>query len=232
MMEIRKFKEKLDRYLKGTANETESAVVEAWYKSYQAEGKQQLNLSDQERIRHGIHSKLTKAIGQPVKIGWYYTRIAASVLLLSCISIRYYYVSKFKQSSGPKFITLQTHSGEVKQITLPDSSVIWVNAASRLRVPASFNGSLRQVFLEEGEAFFKVRHNIHKPFIVATPNLKVQVLGTSFNINTYAKLPQIKVAVATGKVSINQGNRCISVLMPGQELSYLRQNETYDRHKV
>ncbi|MDB5150813.1 MAG: hypothetical protein JWQ57_4833 [Mucilaginibacter sp.] len=231
-MDIRKFRKQLRRYLKGTANETENAIVEAWYKSYQTENNRQLPQDERERIKNNIQAGIKAAIEQHRSRSWHVYRIAASLLLVSGLSLAAYFVAHNKQSASETFTTIQTHAGEVRQVTLPDSSVIWVNAASRLRVPASFNDTLRQVYLDEGEAFFKVKHDAAKPFRVNTSVLKVQVLGTSFNISAYKQMPFIKVAVATGKVSVSHDGKTLSVLTPGQQVTYLPAKDTYSNELI
>ncbi|WP_121811630.1 FecR family protein [Mucilaginibacter kameinonensis] len=231
-MDIYKFRKQLRRYLKGTANETENAIVEAWYKSYQNESNQQLPQEERERIKNNIHAGIKAAIAQQRNRSWYVYRIAASVLLVSGLSLAAYFVIRNKLPQNQTFTIIQTHAGEVRQITLPDSSVIWVNAASRIRVPASFNEDIRQVYLDEGEAFFKVKHDATKPFRVNAAVLKVQVLGTSFNISAYKQMPFIKVVVATGKVSVSHGDKTLSVLTPGQQLTYLPAKDTYSNEQV
>jgi transmembrane sensor len=107
-----------------------------------------------------------------------------------------------------------------------------VNAASKVRVPSTFNDNVRQVYLDEGEAFFEVKHNRSKPFKVRTVPLQIQVLGTSFNIKAYRKLPKVKVTVVTGKVGVTRGNKLLTFLTPGQQLDYVRKNGSYTQQKV
>lgn len=232
-MDINKFKAKLTRYLKGTANETETAVVEAWYRSYKPDEEKELNAADLERIRNAIHTRIEIKAERNAKASFkVFYRVAASVLLVSGLLALMYYA--INQKPAPETYTvLQTRPGEVKQLILPDSSVIWVNAASRMRIPSSFNeGKLRELYLDEGEAFFKVKHDTARPFRVKASGLRVQVLGTSFNINAYHKLPFVKVAVATGKVAVSQKNKLLSMLTPGQELTFLLKNNTHTQKKI
>jgi transmembrane sensor len=230
-MDITKFRKQLKRYLNNTANETESAIVEAWYRSYQADEAGTLDKKDIDAVKNAIHAKINRSVTGPVKMKWHTYRIAATLLLLSSASFFAYRFFKTKATAPEIFTVLQTKEGELKQITLPDSSVMWVNASSRIRIPATFNGPIRRIFLDEGEAFFKVKRNIHKPFRVYTGVLKVQVLGTSFNINAYQKLNHIKVGVATGKVAVSKGDKRLSLLTPGQELVFENQNGSYKRQQ-
>ena len=92
-------------------------------------------------------------------------------------------------------------AGRNSVITLPDGTRIRLNAASTLIFPEAFSGDTRQVSLR-GEAFFEVAKDSSKPFIINTGRFSTTVLGTSFNINAYASAEEIKVAVLTGKVFV------------------------------
>ncbi len=96
--------------------------------------------------------------------------------------------------------TLETPLKGEYQITLADGTKVWLNSASTLKYPSSFTGRTREIHLD-GEAYFEVAHNPNKPFIVSVDNMKVKVLGTKFNINSYDK-KAIKTALVSGKVSV------------------------------
>jgi ferric-dicitrate binding protein FerR (iron transport regulator) len=117
-------------------------------------------------------------------------------------------------------------------VVLPDSSVAWLNAASRMRVQSSFEGRHREIYLDEGEAFFEVQKNPAKPFVVHTAGLDVRVLGTSFNVRAYRAAPEIKVTVSTGRVSVNQQRQLLAVLTPNQQLKYDRLTKTWIQREV
>ncbi len=91
--------------------------------------------------------------------------------------------------------------GTLTKITLPDSTEIWLNADSKISYPDRFAQDKREVSLE-GEAYFKVKRNEKKPFLIHTQGIVTKVLGTSFNISSYPDENQIKVTVLTGKVAI------------------------------
>src|SRR5690606_32905370 len=95
---------------------------------------------------------------------------------------------------------IATSIRQVKKIVLPDSSTVWVNALSQLRIPESFGTKSRELFLDEGEAFFEVARNPDKPFVVHSRGIATEVLGTAFNISNYQRLNRIAVDVQHGKV--------------------------------
>ncbi|OOQ59760.1 FecR family protein [Mucilaginibacter pedocola] len=113
--------------------------------------------------------------------------------------------------------------GSRTRIMLQDSSVVYLGPDSKLRYPEQLNGATREIYLE-GEAFFEVKHESKRPFIVHTGNAQTQVLGTSFKIEAFAN-QQLAVAVATGKVSVgyrgqNHQIKSIAVLTPGKKVNW------------
>ncbi len=90
-----------------------------------------------------------------------------------------------KLSNG--WVTISTSKGITHTVKLPDSSVVVMNAHSRLRYPAVFTGNKRPVYLEEGEAFFTIAADKARPFTVYTPHFATTALGTAFNIKAYSK---------------------------------------------
>ena len=231
-MDIARFRKKLERYLNGTANETESTIVDAWYQSYQNAEQAELGEGDKEHIKNAIRQKINIAtvVKREFSPRKYY-RIAAGLLLVSGAAL-FYYRSGKEVTVAETYTTLQTKGGEVKQVMLPDSSVMWVNALSQVRIPSSFSGGIRNILLDEGEVFLKVKHDVSKPFRVNTKALQIQVLGTSFNVNAYSTLKRTNVAVATGKVAVSMAGKRLSFLTPGQQLIYNNLTKTFNKQKI
>lgn len=95
--------------------------------------------------------------------------------------------------------------GNMKKITLSDGSVIHMNRETIISLrKGKFNAYTREVWLEEGEAFFEVAKDRGRPFIVHTMDgVSTQVLGTSFNIKAYSQLEEQVVSVKTGQVQVS-----------------------------
>lgn len=93
----------------------------------------------------------------------------------------------------------------MKKITLADGSVVYLNKGTTLSLhKGKFNAYMREVWLDEGEAFFEVAKDSHRPFIVHTRDgLSTRVLGTSFNIKAYRELGSQVISVKTGLVQVN-----------------------------
>ncbi|NQX38278.1 FecR protein [Pedobacter steynii] len=119
------------------------------------------------------------------------------------------------QAGKEMFNTISTPRGGQYQVILPDGTHVWLNAASSLRFPAAFKGEKRLVKLN-GEAYFEVAKNKRMPFIVQTENQEVEVLGTHFNISSYADETATKTTLLEGsvKVTAQAGQK---VLSPGEQ---------------
>ncbi|MBS1563510.1 MAG: FecR domain-containing protein [Bacteroidetes bacterium] len=115
--------------------------------------------------------------------------------------------------------TLSTPRGGQFQLTLPDGSKVWLNAASSIKYPVSFSGTERHVFIT-GEAYFEVSHlsGSIKPFIVSKGNKSISVLGTHFDVNAYDDEADMKVTLLEGLVKVSRdGNPDARFLKPGQQ---------------
>jgi transmembrane sensor len=111
--------------------------------------------------------------------------------------------------------TVSTPRGGQYQIVLADGTKVWLNAASSLHFPTAFTGGQREVQLT-GEAYFEVAKDKEKPFRVMTGDMRINVLGTNFNVNAYADEAAIRTSLLEGSVRIMQGS-ATSLLQPGQQ---------------
>ena len=111
--------------------------------------------------------------------------------------------------------TLSTGRGGQTEILLTDGSKVWLNAASSIKYPTSFNRKVRRVEIE-GEAYFEIAHNKMMPFIVQIPGAEVRVLGTHFNVMAYKDEPISRTTLLEGSVQITEDNQS-TYLKPGQQ---------------
>ncbi|NML37325.1 DUF4974 domain-containing protein [Chitinophaga sp. G-6-1-13] len=117
----------------------------------------------------------------------------------------------------PALLTATTKDGEIKRITLPDSTTVVLNARSAIRY-ASSPDAIREVFLE-GEAYFDVRQNEIKPFVVRSGALSTRVLGTSFNIRAYPGETQ-QLGVVSGKIQVSSPEGKSLIMVKGDQVTY------------
>ena len=104
---------------------------------------------------------------------------------------------------------------ETKELILPDSTHVWLNAQSRIVYPERFEGKERKIFMD-GEAFFEVKKDSLHPFVVQSGQNKVKVTGTKFNLKTYDE--RFTATLVEGGIDILLcGNEY--VLRPGEVLA-------------
>jgi ferric-dicitrate binding protein FerR (iron transport regulator) len=150
--------------------------------------------------------------GKQVSLNQPWLRVAASVALLIGIGAAIYLAV---------FNAVETHviannSSAVKQVLLPDSSVVFLHDRSQITYDDAYSEH-RNVSMK-GEAFFEVKRNPANQFKISIGRSVVQVLGTSFNIHDDTS--RLDVTVATGKVSVGTPAHDVVVLEKGEKASY------------
>lgn len=169
------------------------------------------------------------------KIGW--GRIAAVwtiPFIMLCFSAYFYYNADSEQKPLSEITYIQHYAeiGTRKRVILPDSSFVWLNAGSLLVYPSTFLSETRNVYLS-GEGYFDVTKDKQHPFVVSTNHLKLEVLGTTFNLSAYPENDQIRATLETGllQVSIEQ-QPGEYVLNPNDQLIYTPSTGKVEQFKV
>lgn len=116
----------------------------------------------------------------------------------------------------PVVNTVTTPVGGQYTLLLPDGSKVWLNAASSLKFSVPFSEESRDVELT-GEAFFEVAKDNESPFSVITNHQKVEVLGTSFNVNAYEDEELSTTTLVEGKVKLSVPDHKDVILHPGEQ---------------
>ncbi len=88
------------------------------------------------------------------------------------------------------------------QLSLSDGTLIYLNSMTKIHYPIRFTGEIREVELE-GEAYFNVAENPEKPFVVKTASYDVTVLGTQFNVSSYADEADVITTLVQGAVAVS-----------------------------
>lgn len=154
-----------------------------------------------------------------------FLRTAASVAFVMIIStVILYSIGIFDQQTKlPAWNEKITELGERSILTFLDGTTITLNSGSRLKYPARFENDCREVFLE-GEAYFDVKRDPNRPFIVHSENLSTTVLGTKFNVSAFPEEKTISVSLVEGKVKVVKNekgkNDEMAVLEPKQQFRY------------
>ncbi|WP_143960969.1 FecR family protein [Litoribacter populi] len=107
---------------------------------------------------------------------------------------------KSTQTSS-EYNTLIVPYGKKSKVTLEDGTRVWVNSGSKLIYPVAFSQKERKLYIE-GEAFFEVAPDASRPFLVQSKNMDLKVLGTSFNLSSYANEPTVSAVLVTGSVEL------------------------------
>jgi len=131
----------------------------------------------------------------------------------------YHVMNEDQSTGGNETNTITTPNGGEWQIHLPDGSDIWLNAASSLEYPLNMGkASIRSVRLK-GEAYFEVAKDSAHPFVVETEKQKLEVLGTHFNINSYADERTTRTTLLEGSVRISSRTNLgeYEILKPGEQ---------------
>ena len=121
----------------------------------------------------------------------------AAVILLAAMAWIW-----FSQESEPQQFAYQTLDEKTLEIKLPDGSQVVLNENSNLTYQEK--DGKRMVTLK-GEAWFDVKKDTNRPFIVKASRINISVLGTKFNVSAY-KNETIDVVLESGKVKLKKEN--------------------------
>ncbi|HNX55063.1 MAG TPA: FecR domain-containing protein [Prolixibacteraceae bacterium] len=127
-------------------------------------------------------------------------RAIAAVFVGLMLVVSGYFVAH-KSNIGDSFVEVKSTDKVVNMIGLPDGTFVSLNTNTRITYPKKFVGNLREVSIE-GEAFFEVKPDKNKPFVIHAGKAQIKVLGTSFCVNAYPEAKQVEVIVQTGKVQV------------------------------
>lgn len=122
-------------------------------------------------------------------------------------------------------ITVEAPYGSKTKLYLPDGTLVWLNAGSKMSYAQDFGINERSLNLS-GEAYFEVTRNEEIPFKVHTEELDVKVLGTKFNFRNYKDDLEAKVCLLEGKVALNTRQK-ETILHPDQQALLDKKQENY-----
>lgn len=157
-------------------------------------------------------------------------RVAAVLAGVMLISRMAFYSWTHLQRKSPvlQVVTLEKKVrvpyGVPRKMTLPDSSIVWLNAGSHIRYADNFIQKKREVYLD-GEAYFEVKHDAGHPFLVHAGNVVIKVLGTEFNVQAYHDENHIETTLINGKVQVQITGKPDKkiVLTPHEKLTVINQ---------
>lgn len=161
-----------------------------------------------------------------------YAAFLSIPLLITSFVFAYLFLTKVPLQAST-YAEVNTLPGTITRYELPDKSVVWLNAGSKLRYPLHFTSEKREVDLE-GEAYFEVKSDLNHPFYVNTSQgLQVYVYGTRFNVCAYADDSSIETTLERGKVNvILPYDSSEIVLLPGEGVWYNVEKRKIIKSKV
>jgi len=206
----------ITRYLAGEASGDDLVFLEAWLKADPGNrkvfedyrkiwlGMEQVRMEDNLKIdaawkeTEEIMNEESESRIPHLPYHIPYLRILRIAAIILIIVIPSFFILRTLIRPGQKQLEANL---TVKQGKLPDGTSVTLNKGATLEYPSSFRGNKRNVKLK-GEAWFEVRHDNAKPFIVTSNNVRVEVLGTSFYVNTNAADNSMEVILNSGSVAV------------------------------
>lgn len=232
-------------YFSGSASPAEKEIIESWleqsaenrklardvqYLYFAADTLSTIRQTDAPASLKIVKKKIRR--NRQVSIFGWCQRIAAILFIPLLLSTTYHL---FKEEPV-EYIEITTNPGMITAVDLPDGTKVWLNSESTLRRPTKFAGKTREVSLS-GEAYFQVAKNDKQKFIVSTENsLKIEVLGTKFNIEAYKNDPYIATTLEEGSVRLSYetpGKEINSLTMiPDQKVIYCKQTGKAEKQEA
>ena len=191
---------------------------------------------DVEKARKKVIKKL-HGFGRRRNILFYWEKIAAVLFIPILLSgFLYIYFSEPGQKQPDVYNELNTAFGITSKLVLADGTKVWLNSGTNLKYPLNFTSYRREVYLE-GEAYFEIAKNRHKPFIVKTSNMDVKATGTSFNVMAYPKEDMVETTLIMGKASLvmeleNSRYQALTELTPGERATFHNKERKIVMEKV
>jgi ferric-dicitrate binding protein FerR (iron transport regulator) len=228
------------RFFTGLAKEDEIKRLESWIKTSPENHASYLQLKNiwevsdksvivtEKNTEESLQKILRKIKDDPsaFKIKLFWQRVAAILFipLLAGSFLWGRFVTEHSYSKNIVYNEVFAPAGTRSILKLADGSAVWLNSGSSLRYPDKFAGDERKVSLK-GEAYFEVRSNIHKPFIVETKSIRVKATRTKFCVEEFQNERSAGVTLVSGKVSVMHYNSSghssiIAEMLPNQHLDY------------
>jgi ferric-dicitrate binding protein FerR (iron transport regulator) len=175
--------------------------------------------SDREEIKDQIIQQLSKPTKTVSLSTWIY-RVAAILALPIMLGIGWY-LGSTETKSETQMCEVTAPKGQISKCVLADGTEVWLNAGTTIKYDPSLKGDFREVMLD-GEAYFKVSKNKHKPFTVTTEHAQIKVLGTIFNLKAYSGENKVETTLEEGRVvfSLNGSVTKPVELKPGEQVVY------------
>ena len=192
----------------------EAALMGVWDRS--AETDIDVSYAEWQRLENSISGNRKKLRLSPL----YHVAAAAAIVAITAVtSVE---LTKGRHAEDISQISFYTQAGERQTVVLPDSTMVILNSRSLVVYPERFSGHDRRIYIA-GEAILNVSKNVEKPFVVTTPNLSVEVLGTTFDVSDYYDDNYGSVVLKEGrvKVSLKEAPESQVYMVPGEQVAFV-----------
>lgn len=208
------------------APEKEEALYRLWNEADTTTVSKEETLKALDEVKTKLHF----ATGNKPHIRWvnFAAKYAAILLLPLVTGLVVWGIMNKKVTDISNMIECYVPAGEQKTIQLPDGTEVRINSNTLLIYPKEFHGDYRRVHLS-GEAFFNVQRNEEMPFIIGTGPLKIRVLGTEFNVESYPEDEYITTTLSQGSVKVyhNENEAAGITMKPNEKLIYNNTSNTF-----
>jgi ferric-dicitrate binding protein FerR (iron transport regulator) len=229
----------IEKFLAGTATPEEKARLNEWYRlenektivweSHTPYEEAQVQQRMLQQLQH--HMNAGKVRDRAVAGRRRIISYAAAVTGILLVSGYFMVTRLHNRRAVTAGTTVQAPVAytENRYLLLPDSSTVLLHPGSSITY--SFSATQRQVQLT-GEAYFDVKHQSSRPFVIHTGHIVTTVLGTAFNISAYPG-KNVIVSVTRGRVSVvDETRQAGNILVPDEQLTYSNTAGTITRQKV
>jgi transmembrane sensor len=160
-------------------------------------------------------------------------RVAAIFFFVISLGSMAWFFTHQPQTIPKTYTSVMAENGQISKVELPDGSLVWLNAGSKLTYNNFFSAENRKVTLS-GEAYFDVTKNEKLPWVVDCNGLQVRVLGTRFNVNAYEAGIMAEVVLEEGAVELinSATNDNFYRMKPGERIKLNLQNGEYSAGMV
>ena len=195
--------------------------IEVWFSSgVTAKDK----VFDKEEAFARFQKRIGKKEPKVYRFSWKTFYRVAAVILIVLLPLAGYWKGQETLRQTFSDMVVEAPLGARTKLYLPDGTLVWLNAGSKITYSQGFGMDNRQLSLE-GEGYFEVAHNEKVPFEVCTKEVNLRVLGTKFNFKNYSNDEEVMISLVEGKVALQNGIKAMEEL-------YLEPNERMVLNKL
>ncbi|MDE6819685.1 FecR family protein [Bacteroides acidifaciens] len=230
----------INKYLTGQCTEEELIEVNTWMKESEENARQLFRMEEiyhlgkfnqyadgqrMVRAEKQLYKKLDDEKGKQNKIlrmhRWMRYAAAIAAILVIGGGAGYWF---YQSGTDQQMMVAVANEGIVKEVVLPDGTKVWLNNSAILKYPREFSEKERNIHLE-GEAYFEVTKNRHKPFTIQSDAMRIRVLGTRFNFKCDKRCRIAEATLIEGEIEV-KGNKEEGqiILAPGQRAELNKNN--------